>query len=453
VSKRLNRALPAMLLLGAVGLSAPEPYAAGRWRFPPDDAGRIEASVYSLSSVFFVPAEVVEFLRAVRKMAPERDLLVLADSRMAHEIGRQAAGLKIHLVDAEESGFTPWPRDTFSFLRGADGSVAVLVRPESRLQGARKADNGMGPLLVRNLPRELSRKWGAPVWSQAPVPFHNGQVLLTRRRAWISLHTLEPRILSILGLPRVPVGTFGDPAGIDRYLAAAERAASELGSLYGRPVFFVHPLPSKGSPASRSSLMERIGGGAGFDLDSYLTLLAEPGGKVTALVGDLAAGRELLSRCPAADLDRMRSGYGIGPRGEELHRLLVQYQGSPRASRLGAYLEVVAQNLRADGLEVRRLPLFLVPVSALENPEGGTGEEDFLVTWNNVVVETRGALRRAEGFSGLLPAGDAFASRAFRAAGWRLDLLPPLVRSVVLNGGYRCASNHLRTRESVRVSP
>jgi hypothetical protein len=43
-----------------------------------------------------------------------------------------------------------------------------------------------------------------------------------------------------------------------------------------------------------------------------------------------------------------------------------------------------------------------------------------------------------------LTAGDAEARRIFAAAGCRLDLLPPLPSSIVLQGGYRCASNHLR---------
>jgi len=44
----------------------------------------------------------------------------------------------------------------------------------------------------------------------------------------------------------------------------------------------------------------------------------------------------------------------------------------------------------------------------------------------------------------LLAAGDELARKTFAAAGYRLHLFPPLVRSIVLGGGYRCASNHLR---------
>ena len=60
------------------------------------------------------------------------------------------------------------------------------------------------------------------------------------------------------------------------------------------------------------------------------------------------------------------------------------------------------------------------------------------------MVEPRKGQVRAEGFSSLLPSGDRPPGTPSRALGVHLDLFPPLVRSIVLNGGYRCASNHLR---------
>ena len=87
-------------------------------------------------------------------------------------------------------------------------------------------------------------------------------------------------------------------------------------------------------------------------------------------------------------------------------------------------------------MNVRRVPLLKMPQKA------------FLITANNVVLETRGTVRRAEGFASLLPPVDAAAREAFAASGYHLDLFPPLARSVVLGGGYRCASNHLRQPSS-----
>jgi len=51
---------------------------------------------------------------------------------------------------------------------------------------------------------------------------------------------------------------------------------------------------------------------------------------------------------------------------------------------------------------------------------------------------------RAEGFASLIDPADASARAAFKKAGYELTLYPPLIRSVVLSGGYRCASNHVR---------
>lgn len=111
---------------------------------------------------------------------------------------------------------------------------------------------------------------------------------------------------------------------------------------------------------------------------------------------------------------------------------------------LGEFLDAVAQHLEGEGIAVKRLPILSVPVPLLQD-RAGLSHRDFLLTWNNVVVETPKSGTRAEGFSSLLPAGDARAREVFTSLGVHLDLFPPLVRSVILNGGYRCASNHLRS--------
>src|SRR5262249_24568679 len=135
----------------------------------------------------------------------------------------------------------------------------------------------------------------------------------TRDAAWVTLHTFEPRALALLGVDRVPVQTFGSAAGLDGYVGAVQRAAAELGLLYGRPVRFVHPLPlaAVGPTATRAELMRRIAGGAGYDLDSLVTLLPARAGKAGALVADLRAGGALLQGTPAADWARFRATYSI----------------------------------------------------------------------------------------------------------------------------------------------
>jgi hypothetical protein len=287
------------------------------------------------------------------------------------------------------------------------------------------------------------------------VPFHNGQILPVRGGVWITLHTLEPRILALLGTDHVPVETFGTAEGIDRYLAAARRAADELGTLYSRPARFVHPLPEKGPLPDRIALMRRLGGGAGYDLDSLVTFLPGPSKgtpKATALVADLAAGRRLLAKLPPAERKALRATYDLEPDGDALTRALLAAQDTPRATGLAAFLDLTASHLSAQGLRVLRLPLVRIPYALLRDrsglPDMAPGaDREFLLTWNNVVAETRRGKLRAEGFA-YLPTGDAAARKTFQTAGAHLDLFPPLVRSIVLNGGYRCASSHVRVADS-----
>ena len=411
---------------------------------PADDGGPIAASVYSLPSAFFDAGDALPFLAAVRAADPRRALIVLADGAQVRALAPRAARLGIQWIATGDRRYSPWPRDPFSLARDAHGRVVALVRPN--LQPGREADATMGIDLVRGLPKALDAAWGGARWARSRIPFHNGQVLSAGGAAWMSLHTLEPRILALLGLDRVPVGSFATPSGVDRYLAAARRAAADLAALYGRPPRFVHPLPERGTAAERAAAMAKIGGGAGYDLDSLVTFLPAAAGKPgreRALVADVEAGRALLGRLGPADWSALAAAYDLVPEG--LPAATAAAQRAPRPEALAGYLDLVAGELARTGLTVARLPILFVPTALLRDREG-VSHPDFLLTWNNVVVERRDGAVRAEGFAARLPAGDALAVQTFAAAGAHLDLFPPLVHSVVLNGGYRCASNHLRAR-------
>ena len=419
----------------------------------------LAASVYSFPSSLVPAAQASALLAAVRAADPERELLVLADPPQRRALAAATVPLRVRLLETRGGPYSPWPRDPFSFARTAAGAVRVVVRPN--LQPGREADGDLGRELVQDLPPDLARAWGGVRWSVAAVPFHNGQVLLTHDAAWVTLHTFEPRALQLLGVARVPVASFGTAAGVDAYVAAVGRAADELATLYGRPVRFVHPLPASSTEASAgvvvtaTELMRRIGGGAGYDLDSLVTFAPTRDGRAAALVADLAAGQQLLADAPASELTALAASYelavGAGVRpalaaeatAAEIRGALASENGGPRGRALASFLDLVAEHLAAQGLRVARLPLLLVPTALL-----GDGADSryphFLLGWNNVVVETREGGVRAEGFAALLPSGDRRARAAFDALGVHLDLLPPLVESVVRNGGYRCASNHLR---------
>ena len=406
------------------------PFVAGELRFNDEAENPLTASIYSLPSQFFNAKTAETFLAGVRKAAPDRTLIVLTDLLL-----RQEGKLKV--LNTHGRPYSPWPRDPFSLVRSPSGAVRVLVRPN--VQAGREEDANLGLELIQNLPEDLDCAWGGVSWVESPIPFHNGQVLLTRDAAWITLHTLEPHILSDLKLDRVPVETFSTTEGVARYVAAARKAAASLSTLYGRPVRFVHPLESESLPA----LMRSLGGGAGYDLDSIVTLLPGKGG-LSALVADVDAGRKLLAQMTPDDWKALREGYDLEPSGKALTEGMKAAQDG--AAGLDGFLDLIAEHLAKEGLEVHRLPILSVPVSLLRDREG-LAHPEFLITWNNVVAETRDDRLRAEGFSSLIPSGDRIARETFAAAGSSLDLFPPLIRSVILNGGYRCASNHVRSQE------
>ena len=416
--------------------------AAGGARFAADDRDPVEATIYSFPSSSFEPGEVERLLEAVRRAHPKRPIVALVDPLMRIQLADFARGSAITLLDTFGWPYSPWPRDSFSQTRDSRGRMVLLARPKAALLRARAADDAMAREIVKDAPEELMRRWGEPVWALAPVPFHNGQLLTAAGAAWISLHSLEPRILEILHASRVPVESFANAEGIARYCAAARRAAAELGVLYGRTIRFVHRLPESGTLGQRRELMTAIGGGAGFDLDSIVTIAGGGAGRGTAIVADPSRGKDLVAGSPAPDLSAFADLYGLSLRGDDLRRALLSYQEQPRTLRLGTFLDLVDRHLREAGFSVRRLPAFLVPVALRREPVAG--EDDFLIGWNNVVLDRDGEKLRAEGFSGGLASGDALARRAFSDAGWELSLYPPLVPSVVRNGGYRCASNNFR---------
>jgi len=372
-------------------------------RLPNDSSRAIEASIFSLNTNSFTPAEALRFLEAVHAASPKRRLIVIADAPMRAALAAHAQRLHLALADDLDRAFSPWPRDPFIVGRSAKGIVFVN-RPN--LQPHREEDQNMVRALVDSL--------SGTRWTVAPVPFHNGHILRTPAAVWISIHSVEPRALALLGLDHVPVETFGTRAGVERYAEAVKRAARELGDFFHAPVRFVHAVPS--APEE----IARLAGGAGYDLDSIVTLLPRAGGKTDALVADVNLGAAAARNASAAEWNALRAAYGF--------RESAAAVADAQSAALQQFLDEIAGELRRDGMTVRRVPLLKMPGEA------------FVLTANNVVLEPR----RAEGFATLLPSIDRAAREAFAASGYRLDLFPPLARSVVGGGGYRCASNHVR---------
>lgn len=398
----------------------------------------IEASIFSINSRFTTADEARRFLSAVRAAAPKRRIIVIGDPGIRTGLGADLVRLKIDFIDNFSRPFTLWPRDPFFVARTPGGQVVFVNRPN--LQHGREEDANMVRVLIEGLPQSLDTRWKGARWAIGTTSFHNGQVLLTPQAAWISIHSVESRALQLLGRADVPAGDFGSSAGIARYIDAVQRAAAELSTMVGRPVRFVHELPRTQPLAAQTELMAILGGGAGFDLDSIVTLLPQPGGSMDALIGNPSLGGKLAAAAPADEWLQFQKTYALNGAARSIRDAVVPFQTSPAATGLQHFLDRCAKDLAAKGVRVRRLPLLMVPSSLLSNEDDRRNNPHFLVGWNNVVLE-RGS---AEGFASGFASGDVAARAAFKAAGYRLALFPPLARSVILNGGYRCASNEVR---------
>jgi hypothetical protein len=333
----------------------------------------------------------------------------------------------VDFVDNFNRPLTPWPRDPFSIAREANGNVVFINRPNQ--QRNREEDATMVRVLVNTLPKAVDDRW-KPRWTTGATSFHNGQILLTPKAVWISMHSVEFRALELLGIDHVPVEQFGSADGIARYTDAVQRAATELSKLYDRPVRFVHELPH--TPQQ----IDALGGGAGFDLDSIVTLLPHADGSTDALVGDVSLGTKLAAAASANDWQELEKMYSLSAQSRDA---MLHFQNEPSSIGLQHFVDRCANDLKARGINVRRLPLLMIPTALLRDDDRPETPY-FLVTANNVVLERN----RAEGFASGLRAVDSAARSAFKSAGYELTLFPPLPRSVVLNGGYRCAANEVR---------
>jgi hypothetical protein len=385
----------------------------------------IEASIYSINSRFVKADEAKRFLAAVRVASPQRRIVVIADDAMQSALQKDLAALRIDFIDNLNRPLTPWPRDPFSIARAPNGGVVFINRPN--MQRNREEDATMVRVLLNGLPKSLDDRW-KPRWTTGATSFHNGQILLTPKTVWISMHSVEFRALELLGIDHVPVERFGSAHGIARYIDAVQHAANELSKLYDRPVRFVHELPH--TPQQ----IEVLGGGAGFDLDSIVTLLPHADGSIDALIGDVPLGAKLAAS--TNEWQELEKTYSLTANARDA---VMNFQNDPSSSGLQHFLDQCANDLAKRGVKVRRLPLLMIPMSLLINDDRPETPY-FLVTANNVVLERN----HAEGFASGLPLVDSAARSIFKSAGYDLTLFPPLPRSVVLNGGYRCASNEVR---------
>jgi len=310
---------------------------------------------------------------------------------------------------ARQSVFKPC-RGTFTFAHAKRG--VPCVRPN--LQPGREED-APRPRVVRSSGRPRP-PWGNHLtWA---VPFHNGSALTPMPLAHDPAWSTHPAILggngsvASFGTPRESTLHRGGPAGRARSCTPPSASSTRL------------PAPAR-RPGVAHDLMRRIGRPA--RPRSFLTFVppkegVRPSGDAppAATCWESWSGR----------LERPASGYGLEPR-ETL-------KTPGRRQRTDAVGRLVTSPTGT------QIPSSKSPCAASSPPDapGHAGSPTpVLITWNNVVVEQAKSLS-GEGFASADSAETA--SRHLHQSGSPPRLLPPLVHSVILNGGYRCASNHLR---------
>lgn len=444
--------------LNAAGL--PWGTAAGSGPYRPERAGRIEASIYSLPSHYFEPEEAIAFTRALLAMLPEdRHILILTDFKMRAQIERSLAPRppeqRLSFIETYGRYYSPWPRDPFLFTSEPSGRRALLFRPP--LEKKRRDDSFMAHEIFRHLAEPLRSELRLEGLVAAPLRFHVGHLLPWKERLYLSVHALEEETLVRQDTGGLPQADRRELGGALQYLNNVQVVAKELGQEWGLEPVFVHPFPAAGLAESSGTsspevenLVATLRAGGGQDLDSYMAILEDKDGQERAVVGSLQMGTQLIETLTPEDWASLNSLLRLREHNaDELRSRILAHNSQSRIWGFGAYLDLVAQTMqtRQAGRPVLRLPLVFFPTSLLEDA-ARLEHEDFLVTWTNLVVEDRQSgpgqrQRSVELFSQGIPAGDRMARDLFEQLGYTSRLIPGLRASLIFNGGYRCASNHL----------
>jgi hypothetical protein len=257
---------------------------------------------------------------------------------------------------------------------------------------------------------------------------------------------VQDRVLELLGQKTLDVAALQQAGPWQRFAAATDEAARELTEFCHRPVRFVHPWGVNPADPGHRAFVETLAGGNDFDLDVLLTLLPASS-PPTALVGDVEAGISLLRELSREELAAFARRFQIARPPDDLRADLLSYQQTARIRALDGFLQMTTQHLEAAGMRVRRPPLLLVPTRLIGHQKFAADQPHlhFPLGFANVVLETTHADGPcAEGFGSGLPTLDGAARAIFSEAGYQLTLYPPLVESLIGEGGYRCATQEIR---------
>lgn len=414
----------------------------------PDDDGlsSVQAFAFSLPSSMFDPEECRHLLVSIRAAAPNARILALSDADSLLAFGATHTGIDV--VRPWIPGLSPWLRDPMLVARSPQQDIVLLSRTFP--QKNREADREAARQLISTAPAEWEANLGPVRWINKDFPFHGGQLLFTPGTAWISVHSLEQRILSILQVDHIDPAMLHQDDEWTAFVGAADQATKELAALTNLEVRMVHPWPSPPPGMNRESFVQALAGGNDIDLDTLMTLLPQKPNP-TLIIGDTHRARDLGAQIPEEEWLAFGKEICSQLEATPLRNEIIASQARARPVSIQAFLDLVEAHFARLGFSIAKAPLLMIPTALVTNhPRLASNQPHawFPLGYANVVIESDNAgplPLRAHAFSNGLPYLDAIATKAYRDVACRLILHPPLMESLICEGGFRCATQQIRS--------
>ena len=378
----------------------------------PDTRGRIESAALSVNSARRAALRNAGLVgRIVNGLPGSVEVYILANDLAAFTVARTPDPDRIRFLELPEaSPITIWAQDPFLVLERADGSGVLLAsrsfeRADDRLMAEKIA--GSAGMALR----------------QSALLFEGGNIVSDEETIFVGANTIRHNAVEF-GLPEAEIVT---------------RFQDEL----GRRVLVVGPLPQ---PVSH--------------IDMVLTPIGERG----LALADPAAGARIVRQAIEEDPGTVAAfeqaceenffGHpGIteipGEGGQPITAPEMDGETTRMAAisdRLGPVFDRIGRGLEEYGYTVHRIPfLFGGPESVPpDRQEAGQRAGYPMLTYNNVLLQAEGDVRRVYLPRYGLGAMDAAASRAWERLGFHASHIDGVTISAMYGGALRCAVKVLR---------
>lgn len=394
---------------GLIGLGSCAPTAAPEPRLLADPGGPIELVVTSVNSARRSALPNAELIANIVNALPsDVRILILTNDRDAFTVASDPAPERVDFLELPaDNPITIWPQDPFLVLTGPTGPNRLLM--------SRQFDRAGDSMMASTISDALG--WAVSV---STLVFEGGNIVADAEQAFVGENTVRFNSVE-LGITEV---------------AVVKRLQAEL----GRPVSVIGPSPQ---PVPH--------------IDMMLTPLGE--GEI--VVADSRLGAEIAERAlrenpdEVARFERRTASDFFGdpeirqrvtPDGELIEAPTLE--GSTQAAvdgshRLADYFDALAKTLEERGFQVHRTPLLQTFPSgddelASERPFREVLDYPVL-TYNNVILETRGAQRVVYlpqyGFEAM----DRAARELWQSLGYEVTPVAGFTTSALYGGALRCS--------------